>query len=95
MPAKGGGEADGGEEGVLAGGLGLGPVAGLGGEAAGADHADGDGFAVAIGAVAGDGFDGVGDGVAVVEDGADAAVFGVLVDDFGFPADAAFDELGE
>ena len=70
-------------------------MAGLGGEAAGADHADGDGFAVAIFAVAGDGFDGVGDGVAVVEDGAYAAVFRIFVDDFGLPADAALDELGE
>ena len=70
-------------------------MAGLLGEAAGADHADGDGFAMTIGAVAGDGLDGVGDGVAVVEDGADAAVLGILVDDLGLPADAAFDEFGK
>ena len=36
----------------------------------GAGHADGDGFAVQIALVTGGGLDGVGDGVAVIEDGA-------------------------
>ena len=92
---EGGGEADGGEEVVLAICVGLRPAAGACGEAAGADHADGDGLAVPISAVAGGGLDGVGDGVAVVEDGADAAVLGILVHDAGLPAHAALDEFGE
>ena len=91
----GGGEADGGEEVVLAGEVGGGPAAGFLGQAAGADHADGDGLAVAVGAVAGGGLDGVGDGVAVVEDGADAAVLGILIDHLRLPAHAALDEFGE
>ena len=47
-----------------------------GGKARGSDLADGDGFAVQVFAIAGDGFDRVGDGVAEVEDGAQTG-FGV------------------
>ena len=65
------------------------------GQTAGTDHADGHGLAVEVDAVAGGGFDGVPDGVAVVEDGADAAVLGILIDHLRLPAHAALDELGE
>ncbi len=61
----------------------------------GGDGAPGDGFAVEELAVVGGGLDGVADGVAEVEDHAQAGFFFVLGDDFGFDADAGGDDVLE
>ena len=58
-------------------------------------HAPGDGFAVEELLVVGGGLDGVADGVAEVEDHAQAGFFFVLADDVGFDADAGGDDVGE
>ena len=61
----------------------------------GGDAAPGDGFAVEELLVVGGGFDGVADGVAEVEDHAQAGFFFVFADDVGFDADAGGDYVGE
>lgn len=65
------------------------------GEASGEHHAGGDGFAVQPVAVAHLGFDGVAEGVAEVEVGADAVLFFVLFDDMGFHLAAVLDGVGQ
>lgn len=77
--------------GVLGGGDGL---AGEG-YVKGGDGAPGYGFAVEELLVAGGGFDGVADGVAEVEDHAEAVLFFVLTDDVGFDADGGGYDFGE
>ncbi len=57
------------------------------GDVEGGDAAPGDGFAVEELLVVGGGLDGVAEGVAEVEDHAEAEFFFVLVDDVGFDAD--------
>ena len=61
----------------------------------GGDAAPGDGFAVEELLVVGGGFDGVADGVAEVEDHAEAGFFFVFADDVGFDADRGGDDMGE
>ena len=58
------------------------------------DHAPADGFAVQELLVVGGGFDGVADGVAEVQDHAQAGLFFVVADDVGFDADAGGDDVG-
>ena len=79
------------DAGVLGGGDGL---AGEG-YVEGSDGAPGYGFAVEELLVAGGGFDGVADGVAEVEDHAEAVLFFVLTDDIGFDADGGGYDFGE
>ena len=93
---EGEGEFEGGEallnaEGVFGGEGGVGD-----GEMGCGAEAEGDGFAVEVAAVAGGGFDGVAEGVAEVEEGAEAFGFVfVRFDDAGFDGDVAADEGGE
>ena len=61
----------------------------------GGDASPGDGFAVEELLVVGGGLDGVAEGVAEVEDHAEAEFFFVLVDDVGFDADGGGDDVGE
>jgi hypothetical protein len=61
----------------------------------GAHHAPGNGFAMLEFLVAGDGFKGVGEGVAVVENFAEAGFAFVLADDTGFNFDGAADDVFE
>ena len=58
------------------------------------DAAPGDRFAVQELAVVGGGLDGVADGVAEVEDHAQAGFLLVLADDLGLDADAGGDDMG-
>src|SRR6478736_8341555 len=59
------------------------------------DLTDGDGFAVEIFAVAGNGFEAVADGVAEIQDGAQAALGFVLADDVRLDFTAARDDFAE
>jgi hypothetical protein len=61
----------------------------------GGDGTPGDGFAVEELLVVGSGFDGVAEGVAEVEDHAQAGLFFVLFDDAGFDADGGGYYVGE
>ena len=61
----------------------------------GGDAAPGYGFAVEELFVVGGGFDGVADGVAEVEDHAQAGLFFVFADDVGFDADGGGYDAGE
>jgi hypothetical protein len=65
------------------------------GEAGGGDHAQGDGFAVDHAGVVEDVFDGVSEGVAEVQESADAFFVGIFVDDGGLDGDVFGDEFGE
>ena len=94
------GNAEGGERAVAedelldaGGGCGGEGVAGDG-EAGGGDHAPADGLAVEEFAVAGGGFDGVAEGVAEVEDHAEAGLALVGGDDVCLDADAGGDDVG-
>ncbi len=78
-----------------AGGVGGGEGAAVAGEVGGGDRSPGDGFAVEELPVAGGGFDGVAEGVAEVEDHAEAGFALVGGDDVGFDADAGGDDAGE
>ena len=70
-------------------------VAGDDGEVAGGEHAVGDGFAVEEERVVSFCFEGVAEGVAVVEDAAKAAFLFISGNDGGFDADAFVDDLFE
>ncbi len=70
-------------------------VAGDDGEVTGGEHAVGDGFAVEEDGVVGFRLEGVAEGVAVVENAAEAAFLFVGGDDAGFNADAFVDDFFE
>ncbi len=72
--------------------LGLDGVAGDG-DVEGGDGAPADGFAVEELLVVGGGLDGVADGVAEVEDHAEAGLFFVFADDVGLDPDGGGDDL--
>ena len=63
------------------------------GDVEGGEHAPGDGFAVQELRVVGGGFDGVAEGVAEVEDHAEAGFALVGGDDVGLDADAGGDDV--
>ncbi len=64
-------------------------------EEGGGHHAPGYGFAVLIGAVVGDSFEGVAEGVAEIEYFAEAGFALVFADDVGLNFEAAGDDVGE
>jgi len=64
-------------------------------EESGGDHAPGDGFAVLVAAVLGDAFEGMGEGVAEIENLAEAGFAFIAADDVDFDLDVARDELGK
>ena len=64
-------------------------------EEGGGHHAPGDGFAVLVDAIVGDGFEGVGEGVAEVEDFAEAGFALVAADDASFDFERARNDVGE
>jgi len=88
------GQAEAADEGLLALEVGVRQQAEFGGDDAGGAHADGDGFAVEVGPVAGDGLDGVADRVAVVQEGAAAGFAFIFGDDGGLDGDRAGDQVG-
>ena len=83
------------DEGGDAGGFFFGDGAAAAGYVEGGDAAPGDGFAVEELFVVGGGFDGVAEGVAEVEDHAQAGLFFVLLDYVGFDADGGGYYVGE
>ena len=94
VPAVGGGQAQGLEDGQVAVGDGVGGPAHAAAQLGGEGHADGHRGAVAH-RVAFRQFDGVGQGVAVVQEFALARLAQVVGDDLGLDGDGALDEFAQ